>query len=768
MSLLNGNHSFFSIFSTHFPWRSQVCSPWIMGIILVFMWQIALGVPATIAEESATSAKSIPSIESAPLPAAWQTAWHSPAASDRPLQIVHGGNFSEAAGRNAATDEQKSAGQPEQPVDGVRPSVLAFVKNYQSLGLGGLVLNTPFGAEYLQNEEAWRRVRDAVESCRRLGLIVWIYDEDGYPSGTAGTLVYDTNPDFQSQELVYDRDATERPFAVRDSYEFTHATNNYASNRRYVNLLDDRACATFVELTHEAYLRHLSEYFADGTIDAFFTDEPSLLAVDLGQLPETIRQNVRKIHPDDPNKKQYPAIPWVADMPEQYAAHYGEPLDDATLGSLFEGDSPRDREIRKRYWSLCAELLSNRYFGRIQTFCQTHQVESSGHCLWEELPLFHPALCGNILTQLRRYSLPGLDELSSQPMVAAWGGWSAAGFPASAAALNGTRRVMTEISDHSEKMGDAKQPAPLAWMKAAAAWQAAKGVTEFTLYYSPSDRTPEAYRSYCEYVGRLNAILKPATPIYETLLYYPIEDVSEEYRPVAAKPSYENQSPRMQRLVTSYMRLGERLTRSQTPFCIVDRAALEAHTGIADGQIHVGHNGQIAARSLVIPTDVRLPESVQTLVETFEQSGGMVLRDGSEQAEVVLAQSKEDGITIAQLAATTSPERLAPPSHNIVHGRFVRDGRTIYIWVNIGEEPYKGTFTYQLVDGVATTENVDTPTATPTGDSTTNDASTATNAAAAPWSVLDPDDGSICTVTPTDGQLPLQLAGHQTRLFVSP
>ncbi|MDD3469289.1 MAG: hypothetical protein PHE53_04835 [Thermoguttaceae bacterium] len=732
--------------------RSFVRTTWMGGVVwsLTSIGGLPMGTLTAKAAESTpsrgTETTSTPSSELLP---EWQAEWNAPAAVDRPLQIVHGGNFSEAVGKNAANDAQKAAGLPEQPVDGIRPSILEFVENYQSLGLGGLVLNTPFGAEYLRNAEAWNRVRDAVEACRRLGMIVWIYDEDGYPSGTAGTLVYDTNPDFQSQEMVYDRNATESPFTVRDSYEFTHATNNYASNRRYVNLLDDRACQTFVELTHQAYAQHLAEYFADGTIAAFFTDEPSLLAVDLGQLPESIRNNVRKIHPIDPNKKQYPAVPWVADMPEQYAAHYGEPLDQAAMRSLFEGDSERDREVRRRYWALCAELLSNRYFGCIQTFCQTHGVESSGHCLWEELPLFHPALCGNILTQLRRYSLPGLDELSSQPMVAVWGGWSAAAFPASAAALNGTRRVMTEISDHSERMGDAKKPAPLSWMKAAAAWQAAMGVTEFTLYYSPADRTPDEYRAYCEYVGRLNAILKLAIPVYETLLYYPIEDVSEEYRPVAAKPSYENQSPRMQRLVTSYMRLGERLTRSQTPFCVVDRAALEANMGVTtDGRLQVGQNGRIAARSLVIPSDVRLPDSIQTIVDAFEKAGGTVLRDGSDQAKVVLDQSKEDGVTIAQLASTTSPERLTPPSHDIVHGRFLRDDRTVYIWVNISETPYTGTFTYRLVSDV--------------GSSTPN------ASVVKAWSVLNPDDGSIEFIEPTDGQLPLQLGAHQTRLFVSP
>ncbi|MDO4558237.1 MAG: hypothetical protein Q4C47_04665 [Planctomycetia bacterium] len=653
------------------------------------------------------------------LPTTWRTAWENPPVSCRPLQIIHGGNFT------AGTE-------PEAPVDGIRPTVRAFIERYHTLGLGGVVLNTPFGDQYLRNEEAWNRVRDAVESCRRLGLIVWIYDEDGYPSGGAGTLVYETDPAYESQELIFDRDTTsESPFRVRSSYEFTHATNNFFANRRYANLLDDRACRTFVQLTHEAYLARLGEYFEDGTIEAFFTDEPSMMAIDLGQLPEKIRQQVRKVHPYDETKRQYPAVPWVTDMAEQYESRYGEPLDDEAKRSLFEGDAPRDRMIRQRYWELCAQLLSERYFGRIGAFCRNHNVESSGHCLWEEHPLYHPALSGNLLTLLRQFSLPGLDELSSRPMVAMWGGWSAAGFPGSAAALNGTRRVMSEMSDHSEKMADPPQPASLEWMKASAAWQMALGVTDFTLYYSPADRTADEYRSYCTYVGRINAILRDATPVYETLLYYPIEDIAAEYRPVATKPEYGNQSPAMRNLVVSYMRLGERLTRSQTPFCIVDRTTLT--TGrVEQGRWKVGVNGQIAAKYLVIPAGVTLTESVQEMVDSFVSDGGVVLRDETEAPEMVLDQSEEDGVTIAHLARTTSPTPLDPPSHEIVHGRFVRDGRTIHCWVNVGDQEYEGTASV----------GVDSETS---GDRLQ----------------LDPETGVVERLTVANGKLPVRLESHR-------
>ena len=107
-------------------------------------------------------------------------------------------------------------------------------------------------------------------------------------------------------------------------------------------------------------------------------------------------------------------------------------------------------------------------------------------------------------------------------------GWLTAAMPSSAAALHSRRRVMTEVSDFIETLSG-HAPASITDMQATAAWQAAWGVTDFTLYYSLALRSPQKYRAYCDYVGRLNAILKPARLESKVLLYYPIYDLWAEY-----------------------------------------------------------------------------------------------------------------------------------------------------------------------------------------------------------------------------------------------
>ena len=128
---------------------------------------------------------------------------------------------------------------------------------YKDRGLGGVVCNVAF-QDYLRSEENWKTLVRGV-GLRQLGLVVWLYDEEGYPSGAAGGLVLRENQAFEAMALAFDASQPD-PFVVRPAYEHTHASNNYYAARRYINLLDDRA-VRFLAKTHDAYQKRLEPYF---------------------------------------------------------------------------------------------------------------------------------------------------------------------------------------------------------------------------------------------------------------------------------------------------------------------------------------------------------------------------------------------------------------------------------------------------------------------------------------------------------------------------
>lgn len=650
------------------------------------------------------------------LPEAWRAAWKDPALADRPLQIVHGirldGRWPQGIAGVGVVD-LAGRGLAGKSRDEIAQTVMAALRDY---GLGGIVCNVAFD-QYLRSEEHWQTLKAGIEACRRLGLVVWIYDEEGYPSGAAGGLVLAHHPEYEAQALAYDPTQAD-PFILRPAYEHTHASNNYHAARRYINLLDDRAVAEFIRLTHETYRQRLGEYFGS-TIQATFTDEPSLMAINLGQLPEGVRRNVRVVDPLDSNVRPLPSVPWSYDLPEQYRRRYGEDLL-VVRKSLFVGDSPEDRRVRRQFWSLVADLVADRYFGALQRWCRKHGLASSGHTLREEGVMHHPALEGNALKVLGLMDIPGLDMLSSDPTAVMHSGWLTAGLPASAALFHGRRRVMTEVSDFSQKMGGAG-PASLEAMQATAAWQAAWGVTDFTLYYALQDRPVEASRAYGLFVGRLNAVLKTAQWQPDVLLYYPVYDLWAEYRPAAEPLTLASQSPRAQRLVQSFYRLGQTLQRHQVPFAIVDHEALARASVEPDGRLKLAGR---SFRAVLLPEGAEVPDPAGSVLANFHKNGGTLLRGAEKQA-----------LSAKDLLEAVQPRfRLSPPQEAIALGQFSRDGRTVLVLVNVGRSAYEGSLM---------------------------------GAAAGTWLTLDPATGSVARAKsqPSAG-LPLKLAPAACVLLV--
>lgn len=661
-------------------------------------------------------------IASCGMPSSWKTDWENPGSELRPLKMCHR--------LSLATD---SLGH----------DFLDLLAD--SCGIGGVVINFS-GPGYLENEEGWDYLRRSVARAAEEGLRVWIYDEAGYPSLGAGGRVLEADPTVEAKEIVYDASLPEGARCyVRESYEYTHATNNYSAARRYPDPGDPRALDLFVNMTYGGTRDNLDTLYS--SVEAFFTDEPAYLGLNVGQIPEIARSRVRVEDEPDYTKKNLPMAAWTPGIDSLYLERYGEPL---MAECLFSGEDETSKTVRQRYWALMGERFSGVYCGTIRNWCHENGRPSSGHFLREEVVAAQTPLYGNMLQVERGLDIPGMDMLDTDPdtwNTASTLSWLVASWPASAAILNGTRLEMTEVSEHNQYslLG---VPTTYDQMKATAACQLASGVTEFMLYYnhtipSVDYRTLSGFKGYNDFVGRVNSIVRKAKVSRDVLLYYPSFDFQREYVPSwdALNDTYR-QSDALIAIRASFVAAGAAMAMNQIPFVLADYLAL-SEAVLADGAINIG-SGSFS--TLVLPAFITLPEETASLIARFEEAGGVVVRvpEVSEGFESIVypAAASLTGrlapvflpaeISEALLASIPVCEKFTPVKPEIVFGRFERDGRMIYVVVNASKTSYEGT-----LEGIGRGS----------------------------WSVLDPDNGEISSVCVKDG-LGLSMKPYQTFVLV--
>ena len=108
----------------------------------------------------------------------------TPHVSHLPLKIVH--NFPYP---------------PNAPIEEKKQAVTKHLLYIMERGFGGVVSNVSIH-NYLQDSEEWDVFAYLADECERLGLRLWIYDEDGYPSGGASGLTLAKHPEYEATGIV--------------------------------------------------------------------------------------------------------------------------------------------------------------------------------------------------------------------------------------------------------------------------------------------------------------------------------------------------------------------------------------------------------------------------------------------------------------------------------------------------------------------------------------------------------------------------------------
>lgn len=614
----------------------------------------------------------------------------------RPLQIVHGLDhfLTPPDGEHgAARDETDPAGEWAERLNAaataLSPESLQGIdgafRRLADLGVGGIVTNVGF-QDYLVDPQAWEVLRYGLARAKALGLRVWLYDEKGYPSGTAGGLVSRSHPEhlalglacyviepeggagvvvplppscrafvsavaLRDPEMATGEDVvnlddyvdawgalrwtppddgwTVLIFAERVMYEGTHAQGNVSEFKHYVNLLEPEVVHAFIGVTHEAYRRELPDDLW-ATVEAIFTDEPSFMTFYVPDLPERYQGKVPVL--DAPLfKDRPPAVPWSRDFLAAFRVEKGYDLL-PHLYALFFSQSEAAAYVRLDYYDVLTQRYAGAFYDQIQTWCRDHGIASSGHVLLEENILDHVAFHGSLFAALRKLDLPGIDMLSSDPQAMLHGGsFMGASFmavkqAASVAHLTGCERVHSESSDWEQRNQGGY--ASLDQRRGQANVQYALGVNQITSYFGWQEFSEAEQRAYHDYVARLGALLVGGDHICDVAVLYPIRTLWAHYLPPltpnASWLDRGSRSPWEQRVAQGYTDVVQTLLCCQLDLDIVDEAAICA-ADVEDGVLRVANE---AYRVVVLPpVDALASETVRALSD-FCRSGGLLVSVG--------------------------------------------------------------------------------------------------------------------------------------------
>ena len=268
-------------------------------------------------------------------------------------------------------------------------------------GWGGAFIHSRIGLLTPYLGEAWFRSCDAVmEACREHGMLVWLYDEDKWPSGYSGGSVPLADADYRYKTLIARPAGSPTPDGCAPLGEPNNGLQAYVwtsplgdawfNGTCYADLMNRKAMRKFLDDAYEPYFQRYGELYGD-LIRAEFTDEPT--SAQRSRLP-------------------IGGVPFTGELPAKFERMWNyDPL--PKLHLLFE-NAPGCQRFRLHYFRVTNELFERNFSQQLGDWCADHGIALTGHYILEG-SLYHQQLYGSkLMPNYRHQGIPGIDHLGRQ------------------------------------------------------------------------------------------------------------------------------------------------------------------------------------------------------------------------------------------------------------------------------------------------------------------------------------------------------------------
>ena len=587
-----------------------------------------------------------------------------------------------------------------------KEELIRQLRTLKQMGFGGSFMHSRTGlvTEYL-GDEWFDLINTCTDEASKLGMEAWLYDEDRWPSGTAGGKVTEhqafrmsyLNLEIVSQsEFTWSADIYKAFYCSRDGldlldYREIHRQtaddqtaerdihdqspssldevmifrivkmreSSFYNGNTYVDTMNREATDCFIELTHQKYAMHCGERIGK-TIQGIFTDEPHR-----GQLMSSFGSSGDDtgIHPEW-------SVPWTSKMPEHFLDRYGYHLESKLPELFLFWQRERVSQVKWHFTELLQTLFINHYFKPIQDWCQAHNMSLTGHVLQEDTLTGQAAVAGSVMRYYEHMTCPGVDVLTE---------W------------NDHYWLVKQLSSVSRQTGKKWLLSELygctGWQfsfkghKNVGDWQALLGINLRCPHLSWYTMEGEAKRDYPasileqsawwdqyhaveDYFSRFNVLMTRGKPVCHTLVVYPIESVLCQVHPGWCD-GLEAKDAHIKTMEKQLKDLFYWLMSSHIDFDYGDEEML-SRLGSVNSQNNGKSQlvvGEAQYDQVIVANLLTIRSSTLTLLHLFSSHGGKVIFAGQTPEYVDAIKSDQAALFIKTGSVDGASDQASPGNH---------------------------------------------------------------------------------------------------------
>lgn len=524
------------------------------------------------------------------------------------------------------------------------------IEYLKEMGFGGFHMHSRSGmaTEYL-SEEFFDLVKACVQKAKDENMLAWLYDEDRWPSGTAGGYVTRTKK-FREKYLLFTRDketgeVSGYPEGIEDGItsflacydvvlnengellsgkrigidDNAEGTKWYAyiknyeecgwhNGQTYVDALSKEAIDEFIRITHEGYKKHVGEDFGE-RVPAIFTDEPRF----------SCKVGFDHACCEDGESARFP---WTIGLEYEYKKRYGLDLLENLPEIFWELPCEKTSPIRYYYHDLVSALFVENYMDNCGDWCAENGIKFTGHVLGEESIPGQVHRVGDAMRCYRKMGIPGIDMLLDGTE------FSTAKQAQSVVHQYGKEGMLSEL------YGVTNWDFDFRGHKFQGDWQAALGVTVRVPHLSWVSMKGSAKRDYPasinyqspwykeyplveNHFARLNTALTRGKPVVNVGIISPVESSWLRYGPIDATGDIQIS------IENDYQNLIQWLLFGTIDFDLIDEALLSEAGSCTSCKLTMG---QMDYPTVIVPASCEtLRRSTLNLLKKFKENGGRLI-----------------------------------------------------------------------------------------------------------------------------------------------